>query len=186
MTRGSFLSTLIVFMMLLLSSSGFAGEGSDQSQNVTPELRERCVEMLRDASANEEYWVKVQAAEYLLALDYTQGVRKTSEAELQKSGDRRTLNDKASACNILAENGSDSDLPYLISMLDDPDSTVRVEAANAILRIGRRVPSYMSWLDWLVIGIYGFGMIGVGIYYMRRTKSADDYLLGGRTMKPWT
>jgi len=44
----------------------------------------------------------------------------------------------------------------------------------------------MNWLDWLVVGIYGFGMIGVGFYYMRRTKSTDDYLLGGRTMKPWT
>ena len=48
------------------------------------------------------------------------------------------------------------------------------------------MPSHMNWLDWLVVGIYGFGMIGVGFYYMRRTKSADDYLLGGRTMKPWT
>ena len=258
MRLGPFLSTLIVFMMFLLSSSGFAGEGFDQSQKVTPELREHCVEMLRDALENEEDWVKVQSAEYLLALDYPQGVHETFEAELVASGDepgyrigiwmvlakatydhkarevwiekirgafrdlngldsdyaaealsrlgyqiaeeeqkryqtelqklreRRTINDKATACNILAENGSDNDLPYLITMLDNPDSMVLVEAANAILRIGRRVPSHMNWLDWLVVGIYGFGMIGVGFYYMRRTKSTDDYLLGGRTMKPWT
>ena len=258
MRTGLFLSTLIVTVMLLHSSSGFAGEGFDQSQTVTSELRERSVEVLRDALANEQSWVKVKSAEYLLALDYPQGVRKTFEtelvafgnnpgyrigiwlvlakatydrktrevwiekirgafrningldsdyaaealsklscqiaeeeqeryqAELQKLGDRRTINDKATACARLAERGSDSDLPQLIVMLDDSDAEVRVEAANAILRIGRRVPSYINWLDWLVIGIYGFGMIGVGIYYMRRTKTTDDYLLGGRKMKPWT
>ncbi|MCK5694543.1 MAG: hypothetical protein KAI08_16880, partial [Bacteroidales bacterium] len=252
-----FLSTLIVFVVLLFSSSGFAGESSDQSQNVTPELRDRCVEMLREALAYEECWDKVQSAEYLLALDYAQGVRETFEVErvafennpgcrigiwlvlakathnhnarevwiekirgafydlkgldsdyaaealsklnfqipeedqeryqteLQKFRERKSINNKARVSARLAESGSDSDLPHLITMLENPDFTVRVEAANAILHIERRVPSHMNWLDWLVIGIYGIGMIVVGFYYMRRTKSSDDYLLGGRTMKPW-
>ena len=87
MRAGLFLSTLIVFVVLLFSSSGFAGEGTDQSQNVTPELRDRCVEMLRIALANKECWAKVQSAEYLLALDYPHGVRETFEAELVAFGD---------------------------------------------------------------------------------------------------
>ncbi|NOY29434.1 MAG: Na+:solute symporter, partial [Planctomycetes bacterium] len=40
-------------------------------------------------------------------------------------------------------------------------------------------------IDWGVIAIYGALMIGVGLYYSRRTHSTDDYLLGGRAMKPW-
>ena len=42
----------------------------------------------------------------------------------------------------------------------------------------------MSWLDWLVLAAYGCLMLGVGLYYARQNKSADDYLLGGRRMSP--
>lgn len=43
----------------------------------------------------------------------------------------------------------------------------------------------LASLDWAVITFYALGMLGVGIYYARRNRSSDDYLLGGRTMKPW-
>jgi SSS family solute:Na+ symporter len=42
----------------------------------------------------------------------------------------------------------------------------------------------MSWLDWLVLAVYACLMLGVGWYYSRQNKSADDYLLGGRRMSP--
>ncbi len=42
----------------------------------------------------------------------------------------------------------------------------------------------MSWLDWLVIAAYGGLMLGVGLYFSRRNKTPDDYLLGGRRMSP--
>jgi SSS family solute:Na+ symporter len=42
----------------------------------------------------------------------------------------------------------------------------------------------MSSLDWLVLAAYGGLMLGVGLYYSRRNKSADDFLLGGRRMSP--
>lgn len=42
----------------------------------------------------------------------------------------------------------------------------------------------MHFIDWLVIGLYALGMLGVGWYYARRTKSSEDYLLGGRNMSP--
>ncbi len=38
--------------------------------------------------------------------------------------------------------------------------------------------------DLAVIGLYALGMLSVGWYYSRRTKTREDYLLGGRTMKP--
>jgi len=42
----------------------------------------------------------------------------------------------------------------------------------------------MSWLDWLVLAAYAVLMLGVGVYFERRNRSADDYFLGGRRMSP--
>ncbi len=42
----------------------------------------------------------------------------------------------------------------------------------------------MSWLDWLVLAAYAGLMLGVGVFFARRNKTADDYLLGGRRMSP--
>ncbi|HVK16887.1 MAG TPA: sodium/solute symporter [Fimbriiglobus sp.] len=42
----------------------------------------------------------------------------------------------------------------------------------------------MTVLDYLVIGLYAVGMLAIGAYYARQVKSADDYLLGGRSMSP--
>ncbi|MHB8863075.1 MAG: sodium:solute symporter family transporter [Pirellulaceae bacterium] len=42
----------------------------------------------------------------------------------------------------------------------------------------------MSWLDWLVLVAYAFVMLGVGLFFAGRNKSADDFLLGGRRMSP--
>ncbi|MCU0979722.1 MAG: hypothetical protein MUF25_11220 [Pirellulaceae bacterium] len=42
----------------------------------------------------------------------------------------------------------------------------------------------MSWLDWLVLAAYGSLMLGVGLFFSRRNKTAEDYLLGGRRMSP--
>ena len=43
----------------------------------------------------------------------------------------------------------------------------------------------MRLLDFLVIGLYGFGMLAVGRYYKNRMTTADEYLLGGRQMSPF-
>jgi SSS family solute:Na+ symporter len=42
----------------------------------------------------------------------------------------------------------------------------------------------LSALDWSVIGVYGCVVVAIGAYYARRTKNAEDYHLGGRTMSP--
>lgn len=43
----------------------------------------------------------------------------------------------------------------------------------------------MTFLDYLVIACYAVAMLAIGRYYARRTVTADDYLLGGRTMSPF-
>ena len=40
-------------------------------------------------------------------------------------------------------------------------------------------------IDWIVIIVYGIGMLLVGFYFSRINKNSDDYMLGGRNMKPW-
>jgi SSS family solute:Na+ symporter len=81
--------------------------------------------------------------------------------------------------------GGPNELPTAISMLDDADPDVRIAAANAVLRIDRRKPLPFQPIDWLVLVGYAGLMIGIGVYYERRSKTTDDYLLGGRTMRPW-
>jgi SSS family solute:Na+ symporter len=39
-------------------------------------------------------------------------------------------------------------------------------------------------LDWLVLLIYAIGMLSIGWWYSR-VKNIDEYMLGGREMKPW-
>ncbi len=43
----------------------------------------------------------------------------------------------------------------------------------------------LTSLDWLVIALYAVVMLAVGWYYSRRMRDSEDYLLGGRNMKPW-
>jgi SSS family solute:Na+ symporter len=43
----------------------------------------------------------------------------------------------------------------------------------------------MQTLDWIVIAVYGLGMLAVGLYFSRKTKTSEDYMLGGRKMKSW-
>ena len=63
---------------------------------------------------------------------------------------------------------------------------VSAAAANAILRLERRNNRQsIHWFDWLVIAVYGIGMICIGFYYAYRNNDSNDYLLGGRSMKPW-
>jgi solute:Na+ symporter, SSS family len=99
---------------------------------------------------------------------------------------------------LLADVGQIDVLPRLITYIhadapiaQDTASAVAMadlsaSAANAILRIDRRLNRHgIHWLDWAVIAAYALAMMWVGVYYSRHVKSRDDYLLGGRTMKPW-
>lgn len=40
-------------------------------------------------------------------------------------------------------------------------------------------------LDWIVIAAYFAGMLGIGWFYSRQTKTTEDFFLGGRDMGAW-
>lgn len=43
----------------------------------------------------------------------------------------------------------------------------------------------MTKWDYIVIAVYVALMLGVGVFYSRRARSTEDYMLGGRQMAPW-
>ena len=92
--------------------------------------------------------------------------------------------DKYETISVLAIRGNGSDLPALTALLDDPEADIRQGAAYAILRIERRLAHPLHLLDWAAIIGYAALLIGVGLYYSRRTKTTEDYNLGGRNMRP--
>lgn len=40
----------------------------------------------------------------------------------------------------------------------------------------------MHWIDYSIFGVYLAAMLGIGFYFMRKNRSADDYFVGGRKM----
>ena len=45
-------------------------------------------------------------------------------------------------------------------------------------------PHHLTPLDGVVIVAYGLGMLAIGWFYSRQNKTREDYLLGGRQMRP--
>lgn len=45
----------------------------------------------------------------------------------------------------------------------------------------------LAWLDWLIIAVYMFGMLGVGFYFYRGSKgaSSNEFFLGSRSIPAW-
>ena len=96
-----------------------------------------------------------------------------------------TPGDRYAMATVIGEAGTQEDESALRALLVDEDADVRQAASNALLRIDRRMPHHMGALDWWIIGIYMLAMLLVGWYYSRRVTTTDEYLLGGRSMKPW-
>jgi len=130
------------------------------------------------------------AKAYLLSSAYFQSenVEKLAlfRSALREYAENGTTAEKTESIAALGERGGERELPLLISLLDDPEADVRAAAAHSILRIGRRVPHLLSALDWTAIVMYFAVMIAVGWYYSRRTKTEEEYMLGGRKMNPIT
>ncbi len=111
--------------------------------------------------------------------------RGTFHRQLLDLATRGTKAQRYQACLALAEQAGKADLPSLVPLLRHGAPDVRLAAAVAVLRIGRRQPRDLARFDWVVILLYAMGMLAAGWYYSRRTKTQDDYLLGGRAMRPW-
>ena len=104
--------------------------------------------------------------------------------ELMRFATRGSREERVESCQTLAEVGGATALVPLTGLLDQPDPDARATAAYAILKIGRRAGHHLVPWDWAVIAVYALGMLAVGWYYSRRTKTREHYLLGDRQMRP--
>ena len=43
----------------------------------------------------------------------------------------------------------------------------------------------MHWIDYLIFVVYMFAMLGVGIYFFNKNKTAEDFYVSGRNMNSW-
>ena len=96
----------------------------------------------------------------------------------------------------LAKIGTTDDLPELKKVFEDENlvknndftakaaTDIRAASAYAILRINQRIGGKMTGIDWMILAAYAFLMLGIGFFYSRKNKNAEDYHLGGRSMNP--
>lgn len=143
---------------------------------------------LQTALAKEP--VESLARPYLLTATYRHADAARYGAQLQSELLELLAQGSASAqyeVTRLAADVGDTWSTELRSLLRESNTSadVKASAAHALCRIGRRHGAHMSRIDWLVVSVYGLGMLSIGVYYVRRTRTSEDYLLGGRTMRPW-
>ena len=81
---------IILFSLLatfcLLGAVPLHGQEPPSTERITPELRDEALRVLRETLDRETLWIKVHAAEYLLALDHPEGVKEAFTKELQDHG----------------------------------------------------------------------------------------------------
>ena len=58
------------------------------------------------------------------------------------------------------------------------------ETANSVDESAWTGNAGLAVVDWLIIGAYGMGTIGLGWYYSRRQKSTEEYFVGTGGMHP--
>lgn len=57
-------------------------------------------------------------------------------------------------------------------------------ATEVVVPESGQMRTSLGKLDWAIVVAYMLWMLGIGIYYSLRTKTSEDYYLGGRAMKP--
>lgn len=103
--------------------------------------------------------------------------------------DLKTYNDgqkyeKYELYQSLAMQGREGLGPFIQAGFDDVDTDVRVSAAQAGLANEHYAQDRIGWLDWLILILYAFLLLGIGWGYSFYQKSKEDYFLGGREANP--
>ena len=109
---------------------------------IDAQVREKSVETLRRALDTQERWVKVHAAEYLVRLDYPQGVREEFLEELSEFGHQPKY--RVGIWRVLAraafqEQARDRWIAQVRLAFDDPDGPDRLHAVESLAKLGYRI-----------------------------------------------
>ena len=133
------------------------------------------------AAAEEHPTVQTVAAAALHGPKEEREKRLEQLVEYTKNG---SADEQKAACYGLARAGKQSHAPILLDLVGFSDADLQIAASYAACKLDRRSARQMSPIDWAIIAAYALGMVGVGWYYSRRTANTEDYLLGGRNMRP--
>lgn len=130
---------LILMILLAPEVQSVTAQVIDPRGGLPDELRQRAVQTLRDALVEQESWVKVHAAEFLLRLSYPQGVREEFQQELELHGEQpqyrtgiwRVL---AKASRTPAER--EEYVKKLLTAARDSDAPDRLHAVESLAKLG--------------------------------------------------
>lgn len=70
-------------------------------------------------------------------------------------------------------------LPVTVMAQDSPDNNQVNDLEDSVHKPMLRG---LQKLDWIVIALYGAGMLGIGWFYSRKQTSTEEYFLGNRSM----
>ncbi len=160
---------------------GIAAYGLRHLGKISEKTQAALVKAVEKEPADSSGRIHLAAA---LAVHGSDESRQKWNEQLRKYAETGIDTERYQVCDTLAHIGDQSDLPLLTQLMEDSTADVRSAASNAVLRIERRRPHSLAALDWIIIALYAFGMLAVGWYYSHRTETTEDYLLGGREMKP--
>ena len=110
---------------------------------VTPDLREQAVRTLRDVLDSEERWVKVHAAEFLLELDYPDGIKQTFLEQLELHGEEPEY--RIGIWRVLAKASYDPKekrrrTAQIREVFLDQEAPDRLHAVETLAKLGYTVP----------------------------------------------
>jgi len=132
---------VVLVVLSLFSSIGRADDASGlmRGGRLPDEVRDRAVATLREGLAEQQRWVKVHAAEFLLSLSYPQGVRETFEAELESHNDAPEY--RVGIWRVLAKAGRTpaeraAYVDQIRAVAVDEDSPVRLHAIESLAKLG--------------------------------------------------
>ena len=130
-------------LLLIAGLAAGPSVAGEQTPQVTSELRERAVSTLRDVLEHQERWVKVHAAEFLLSLDYPEGVEKEFTEELERHGTEPEY--RIGIWRVLAKAAYDprENRRFIARIRDvflDSAAPDRLHAAETLAKLGYAVP----------------------------------------------
>jgi SSS family solute:Na+ symporter len=109
----------------------------------------------------------------------------TWNSETQKYLQTGKPNEALEAGFALGVRGDQAQLPFLVANLNAVEADARIGSADGALRLLRLQSHPMKTVDWTMIAIFLVAMLAIGVYYSLSNQSREEYLLGGRHMRPW-
>ena len=133
-----FVTAILFLANTNLGGPALANQPLAATAEEAAERREQAVAVLRDALFSQPEWIKVHAAEFLLALDYRDDVREVFEQELTEHGDQPQY--RIGIWRVLAREAlNDRRRNHFISQIRtaflDVDGVDRIHAAETLAKL---------------------------------------------------